>query len=253
MGQISLVGGNFLDGEVLGSRLHQRLELRAIVRVLVQNANVGGGCRCSRRSFSNSSCRAACRSEPWKRSSLRTPPASARSRFVRWYDEKYGVQSVRAGLGEGARHLRREDEHRDGRRSSGPGRGRLPAVQAAGGRDGRKLHRQGSPGRQGVPVATTTWNWSRSSAGRPTSRSRATASPAKPGSLWEKMFHYYSVPPGRLPEALPPAVSNVESTFSMVKAKFRDHVRSKTDMAMKNEVLCKFLCHNIVRRSPVAD
>ena len=39
--------------------------------------------------------------------------------------------------------------------------------------------------------------------------------------------------------------SNVESTISMIKAKFRDHVRSKTDMAMKNEVLCKVLCHNI--------
>ena len=37
----------------------------------------------------------------------------------------------------------------------------------------------------------------------------------------------------------------MESTFSMVKAKFRDHVRAKTDTAMKNEVLCKFLCHNI--------
>ena len=33
--------------------------------------------------------------------------------------------------------------------------------------------------------------------------------------------------------------SNVESTFSMIKAKFRDHVRSKTDVAMKNEVLCQ--------------
>ena len=31
----------------------------------------------------------------------------------------------------------------------------------------------------------------------------------------------------------------------MVKAKFRDNVRSKIDVAMKNEVLCKFLCHNI--------
>ena len=39
--------------------------------------------------------------------------------------------------------------------------------------------------------------------------------------------------------------SNVESTFSMVKAKFSDSVRSHTDTAMKNEVLCKFLCHNI--------
>jgi hypothetical protein len=31
----------------------------------------------------------------------------------------------------------------------------------------------------------------------------------------------------------------------MIKAKFRDHVRSKTDIAMKNEVLCKIVCHNI--------
>jgi hypothetical protein len=31
----------------------------------------------------------------------------------------------------------------------------------------------------------------------------------------------------------------------MMKAKFGDHVRSKTDVAMKNEVLCKILCHNI--------
>jgi hypothetical protein len=28
----------------------------------------------------------------------------------------------------------------------------------------------------------------------------------------------------------------------MIKAKFRDHVRSKTDVAMVNEVLCKIIC-----------
>jgi transposase len=39
--------------------------------------------------------------------------------------------------------------------------------------------------------------------------------------------------------------SNVESTFSMIKAKFGDAVRSKTDTAMVNEVLCKIVCHNI--------
>jgi len=39
--------------------------------------------------------------------------------------------------------------------------------------------------------------------------------------------------------------SNVESTFSMIKAKFHDDVRSKTDTAMMNEVLCKIVCHNI--------
>jgi transposase len=40
--------------------------------------------------------------------------------------------------------------------------------------------------------------------------------------------------------------SNVESTFSMVKRKFGDAVRSKTDTAIKNEVLAKILCHNVV-------
>ncbi len=41
------------------------------------------------------------------------------------------------------------------------------------------------------------------------------------------------------------ARSLIESTFSMAKAKFGDAVRSKTDTAMVNEVLCKFLCHNV--------
>jgi hypothetical protein len=31
----------------------------------------------------------------------------------------------------------------------------------------------------------------------------------------------------------------------LLKRKFGDAVRSKTDVAMKNEALCKFLCHNI--------
>jgi hypothetical protein len=31
----------------------------------------------------------------------------------------------------------------------------------------------------------------------------------------------------------------------MVKAKFRDHVRSKADVAMKNEVLAKIVAHNV--------
>ena len=39
--------------------------------------------------------------------------------------------------------------------------------------------------------------------------------------------------------------SNVESTFSMVKRKFGDSLRSKTDTAMVNETLAKLLCHNL--------
>jgi len=40
--------------------------------------------------------------------------------------------------------------------------------------------------------------------------------------------------------------SNVESTFSAMKRKFGDGIRSKTDTAMVNETLCKILCHNLV-------
>ena len=39
--------------------------------------------------------------------------------------------------------------------------------------------------------------------------------------------------------------SNVETAFSMIKAKFGDAVRSKSHVGQLNEVLCKVLCHNI--------
>jgi transposase len=39
--------------------------------------------------------------------------------------------------------------------------------------------------------------------------------------------------------------SNVETTFSMIKAKFGASVRSKSPIAQTNEVLCKVLCHNL--------
>lgn len=64
------------------------------------------------------------------------------------------------------------------------------------------------------------------------------------GSLWEKMYLLYQLRREEF-ERHYHQRSKVESCFSMCKAKFRDHVRSSTDTAMKNEVLCKFLCHNI--------
>ena len=60
----------------------------------------------------------------------------------------------------------------------------------------------------------------------------------------KKMFHYFAFNRQEFLQHHHKR-SNVESTFSMIKAKFRDHVRSKTDVAMQNEVLCKILCHNI--------
>jgi hypothetical protein len=64
-------------------------------------------------------------------------------------------------------------------------------------------------------------------------------------SAWSKMFGYFAY---RRDEFLAHyhKRSNVESTFSMIKRKFGDFVRSKTDVAMVNEVLCKVLAHNLV-------
>ena len=64
------------------------------------------------------------------------------------------------------------------------------------------------------------------------------------GGLFEKAFHYFSF---KRDEYLAHyhKRSNAESTFSMVKRKFGGEVRSKTDVAMVNEVYCKLIAHNL--------
>ncbi len=64
------------------------------------------------------------------------------------------------------------------------------------------------------------------------------------GGLFEKMFHFYSMNRDQY-MAKYHKRSNVESVFSMVKAKFGDSVRSKSDVAMRNEVYCKVIAHNL--------
>jgi transposase len=64
------------------------------------------------------------------------------------------------------------------------------------------------------------------------------------GGHFEKAFHYFSFKREEYLQHYHKR-SNVESTFSMVKRKFGDAVRSKTDTAMVNEVLCKLLAHNL--------
>ncbi len=62
--------------------------------------------------------------------------------------------------------------------------------------------------------------------------------------IWQKLFHFYNY---NRPEFLKHyhERSNVETTFSMIKGKFGMGLRSKTDTAQKNELLCKILAHNI--------
>jgi transposase len=65
------------------------------------------------------------------------------------------------------------------------------------------------------------------------------------GGAYQRMFHYFMYNREEFLQHYHKR-SNVESTFSMMKRKFGDSVRSKTDVAMTNEVLCKILCHNLV-------
>jgi transposase len=66
------------------------------------------------------------------------------------------------------------------------------------------------------------------------------------GGAFEKMFHLFSYNKEEY-TALYHKRSNIESTFAAVKAKYGDSVRSKSEAAMRNEVLCKILCFNISR------
>jgi transposase len=75
---------------------------------------------------------------------------------------------------------------------------------------------------------------------------KSNSDPAKrsDNTIWRRLFHYYSYNQesflGQYHKR-----SNVESTFSMIKEKFGDGLRSKTKPAQINEALCKVLCHNI--------
>ena len=62
--------------------------------------------------------------------------------------------------------------------------------------------------------------------------------------IWNKMFHYYNLNRAEFLNHYHKR-SNVESTFSMIKAKFGGFVRAKLPVAQTNEILCKILAHNI--------
>ena len=63
-------------------------------------------------------------------------------------------------------------------------------------------------------------------------------------SIWARMYHYFMFNREGFLKHYHKR-SNVETTFSMIKGKFRDAVRSKSDIGQVNEALSKVLCHNI--------
>ena len=62
--------------------------------------------------------------------------------------------------------------------------------------------------------------------------------------LGEKLWHYYQLNREDFLTHYHKR-SNVESTMWMIKSKFDEHIRNKTDAGIVNELYCKVLCHNI--------
>lgn len=62
--------------------------------------------------------------------------------------------------------------------------------------------------------------------------------------LWGKMYHYFMFQREDFMQHYHKR-SNAETIFHMMKSKFGDSIRSKTETAQINEVLLKALCHNI--------
>lgn len=73
---------------------------------------------------------------------------------------------------------------------------------------------------------------------------KSTSGKAGGSYLWKKMYYYFMYKHDEFLEHYHKR-SNVETTFHMIKTKFRDNLRSKTKTAQVNELLLKILCHNI--------
>jgi transposase len=164
------------------------------------------------------------------------------SRFVRWYDQKYGTLKqqhrwMKAQVMTGVKtNIVTAVEILDQDGSDSP---YLPALV----RDTAKNFRIAEVSADKGYSSVSNHEVVAECGGTPFIAFKKVATGAS-GGLWGQMFHYFSF---RRDEFLTHyhRRSNVESTFSMIKAKFRDSVRSKTDTAMRNEILCKILCHNI--------
>ncbi len=68
---------------------------------------------------------------------------------------------------------------------------------------------------------------------------------ARGSPTWAKMFDIFTKDYMKFAEHYHKR-SNIETCFAMIKRKFGDFVRCKTDKSQENEILCKILAHNLV-------
>jgi transposase len=168
------------------------------------------------------------------------------SRFVRWYDEKYGTTRsgrdwVKAHVICGTKtHIVPAVEILDRNAADAPQFGPLVAATAQNFDVKKVCADKGYLSEQNLEQVMALGG----EAFIPF-KSNSIGERNDPGSIWSKMYGYFQYRRDEFLEHYH-ARSNIESVFSMVKRKFGDSVRSRTDTAMVNEVLAKFLCHNIV-------
>jgi transposase len=73
---------------------------------------------------------------------------------------------------------------------------------------------------------------------------KSNTQPDRGTDLWSQMFFYYNYKHEEFLRHYHKR-SNVETTFQMIKSKFGERLRSKTETAQVNKALCKVLCHNL--------
>jgi transposase len=73
---------------------------------------------------------------------------------------------------------------------------------------------------------------------------KSNSTQSRKDTVWNRMLHFYSYNQEEFNRHYHKR-SNVESTFSMIKARFGERLRSKTERAQINEALLKVLCHNL--------
>jgi len=73
---------------------------------------------------------------------------------------------------------------------------------------------------------------------------KSNTQPDRGEDVWPKMFYYYNYHRADF-LAHYHKRSNVETTFSMIKSRLGERLKSKTETAQVNEALRKVLCHNL--------
>ncbi len=164
------------------------------------------------------------------------------SRFVRWYDLKYGGEGrepvwLKCHLMVGVRtNIVTSVEVTPGTHNDSPYLPQL--VEATGSRFGVK------------EVSADTGYLSKGNLAAVAKVGAVPYIPFKSNTtgegpdLWRKLYHYFSFNREDFLKHYHKR-SNVETAFSMIKGKFGDAVRAKTETAQVNKVLLKVLCHNL--------